>query len=225
MYIAHQGRITSREWRDFEVRFKMAMRKVSDANDGEAHRLLMDRLPNFMVGWVVAETAKLPPCAVMHIQGEYDIEALRAAVQSMAGVTPKEIEAKGLGKYLVSFSSQEAMHKFLLCNGRKVRNSERTIAISQHQQMLSCERIFRVIERKLEIEGQQALYTENRNFRGPRSVNSTEMDRPATPQSDRGSESNQTPTLKGREGQAWSFPIPKAQTKGKFSWPKARGGE
>ena len=181
VYIAHKGRITSREWRDFEVRFKMAMRKVSDANDGEAHRLLMDRLPNFMVGWVVAETAKLPPCAVMHIQGECDMEALRTAVQSMAGVTPKEIEAKGLGKYLVSFSSQEAMHKFLLCNGRKVRNSERTIAISQHQQMLSCERIFRVIERTLEIEGQQALYAGNRNFRGPRSVNSTEMDRTATP--------------------------------------------
>ena len=90
----------------------MAMKKVSDATEGEAHRLLMDRLPKFMVGWVVAETAKLSPCAMLCLEGMYEMEALRTTSENMAGVLPKNVKAKAQGGTLSHLNPRKLITDF-----------------------------------------------------------------------------------------------------------------
>ena len=83
----------------------------------------------------------------------------------MVGTIPKSVEVKSPGKYLVMFETRDAFHKFLMCNERRVIGTDKKVAIKQCEQVLSCENIFRLVEQKLEIEGQQALYMTNRGIR------------------------------------------------------------
>ena len=53
--IMSQGKITTREWQEFEVNFKYAWHQVRDATKEEARRLIIQKLPGFILRWVTEE--------------------------------------------------------------------------------------------------------------------------------------------------------------------------
>ena len=55
VFIYNQGKITSREWEDFEVNFRTAWKNVKDSTPEEARRVLLQKLPPFILKWVTEE--------------------------------------------------------------------------------------------------------------------------------------------------------------------------
>ena len=53
--IFNQGKVTTREWRDFEASFVLAWHEVEGATKDEARRLLLQKVPNFILKWVTEE--------------------------------------------------------------------------------------------------------------------------------------------------------------------------
>ena len=53
------GKITTDDWRDFEINFKGCGMEVSDANPKDAYRLLVKKLPSCLLGWVYEHEHKM----------------------------------------------------------------------------------------------------------------------------------------------------------------------
>ncbi len=51
--IPNYGNLRGPDWKVFRIRFLTAKMDVHDATDQEAYRLLRDRVPGFMVNWLV----------------------------------------------------------------------------------------------------------------------------------------------------------------------------
>ena len=51
--LPNSGKINGEVWAELEVNWKMAQMVVTDSFEEEASRLLMSRLPPFILNWVV----------------------------------------------------------------------------------------------------------------------------------------------------------------------------
>ena len=71
--LPNSEKINGETWREFEINFKAAKMNVSDASGEEATRLLMSRLPPFILNWVVEHmetmAMKRPKLGIILMEG------------------------------------------------------------------------------------------------------------------------------------------------------------
>ena len=98
--LTNLGKVTTGDWHDFWIKFKMAWIRVPDASSDEASRLFMGKVPAFMINWIIEEqesrNRKRP---VVNVRGGgYSPAEIKARLHSLVGVNPQKILPKASGE-------------------------------------------------------------------------------------------------------------------------------
>jgi len=59
VFLVNNGKVTARECQDFEVNFKSAWHQVKDSTEDEARRMLISKLPHFLLRWLTEGEEKI----------------------------------------------------------------------------------------------------------------------------------------------------------------------
>jgi hypothetical protein len=140
------------QFKDFETKFRLGEIDVKDVTPHEGYRMLMEKLPAFMVNWVVEEEEKLrqkrPTVAISGLPG-MGVQGLVRNIEHWIGVTPREITPIGGDAFVVRFEDISSITKLLKFNGRQTSSGHHKISVRETDLHLPTEGIFRLIEAKL----------------------------------------------------------------------------
>lgn len=158
--LQNQGKITSGHWHNFWVKFKIAWLRVQDATPDEAYRMLLSKLPNFMINWVVEEQEsrnRKHPMVNVRVPGAFTAVEIKESIQKLLNIVPQKIIPKPNGDTWVVFDSRGDAEKMLLLHSRKLAGSTQQITVQVVQQQLQVQEIYQVIEDKLMVKDKQDM--------------------------------------------------------------------
>jgi len=176
--LTHAGKIQMAQFKDFETKFRLGEIDVKDATPHESYRTLMEKLPPFMVNWVVEEEEKMrqkrPTVALSGLPG-LGVQGISRNIEHWIGVPPREITPIAGDAFLVRFEDVSHMTKMLKFNGRQTSAGGHKISVRETDLHLPTEGIFRLIEAKLLLREKSEAFqngkesggsSQNRSSRG-----------------------------------------------------------
>ena len=101
----------------------------------------------------------------MNIGDEHTTAEIRATVQALFGISPRSIDKKGIGEYLLHFDDISHMKKILELDGRSLANGRFTAKVREVEQFYLVSQIFDFLTTKLEARDRMDQYN-----RGPQPV-------------------------------------------------------
>ena len=96
----------------------------------------------------------------MNLGEEYSAAEIQATVQKSFGITPRSIERKRSGEYMLQFEDLSSMKKILELNGRSMNGGTTFFKVREFEQVYSVSQIFDFLATKL--EARDRLYQYNR---------------------------------------------------------------
>ena len=148
----NNGKIQMAQFKDFETRLRLGELEVKDSTPQESYRMLMDKLPSFMVTWVIEAEEKLaqsrPTVSFVGFAGMGLSDATRN-IENLIGISPKEVSHMANGGFLVRFDDVSHAAKLLKLHGRSIAGTHEKIQVRETDLHLPTEGIFRLIESKL----------------------------------------------------------------------------
>ena len=163
--LRHSGRMSVQDLHDFEMEFNQIREDLGDLSERECREHLLTKLPQHLTGWVGEQETRLRnerPQVSMNIGEEHTTAEIRATVQALFGISPRSIDKKGAGEYLLHFDDISDMKKVLELDGRSVSNGRFVAKVREVEQFYSVSQIFDFLATKLEARDRMDQYN-----RGP----------------------------------------------------------
>ena len=94
VYLFNQGKVTTREWQEYEVNFKSAWHEVRGATEEEARRLLLAKVPSFILKWITEEEERrhlANPTVRIYVTVITDLVGVAVSVQQLIGRKPTKV--------------------------------------------------------------------------------------------------------------------------------------
>ena len=102
MSLSHPGKLTLAQFREFSVNFRLNAMDVKDATPAEMRRVLISKLPEFMVKWIVEHeykyTRERPVVQIITMAGMTEADFAQI-MRRDAGEAPLKVVCKGGGIY------------------------------------------------------------------------------------------------------------------------------
>ena len=179
------GKHTSAQLREFQVNFLSCAQDVHDATPSEAHRLLLQKLPQFMTAWVVEREAKMDrekPSFEISLQGTYTENDIKASLRGITGSNRSKVAISGLGSYRVQFDRGEVADKMLACHGRVLSGNAGVFRVHRVENQMALLDIFEFLHNRLVEKEKVDIYQQGKD-RPPRLYRDTRAvtERPTTP--------------------------------------------
>ena len=214
----NQGKVTTREWQEFEVNFKLARQGVKDVSEGEAKRLLLQKTPPFILRWITEEEERRTmnqPTVRMNVPRNITVAGVGQSILELIGKRPTKVSKINEGEYeivLPYISDCERLKNF---NGKEFSNSNVLVQVRQVEPILTVDDIFLLVTKKLTLRDRQDLMQNSNQFpnsllsRRSRSVGVENRKEPTTKR-------KQSPTPGPRRGA-----LPKEETTPSAEQPKS----
>ena len=152
IFLQTSNRMKPFEWREFWTRFSLARVNVKDSTEEEAYRLLLSRIPHFIIKWVIEEqrnrSSKKCQVRLQAIANLTSIE-LVGAIEGLIRVTPRETKSIGNGEYLIDFDSLESAQKLLMLSGRTIVGHQKPLTAELVEYRMTPEEIDSFVYNKL----------------------------------------------------------------------------
>ena len=160
--IYNPGKVTSREWRDFEASFISAWQEVEGATSEEARRLLFTKIPGFILRWVMEEEERrslVNPTVRMNVPKEITSEEeVSTSIIVLIGKKPTKVSRTREGDFDIVLPEFGDTEKMLSFNGKCFKNSSTIVKVSRIEKLLDVEEIFLLVNQKLTLSDRQVLY-------------------------------------------------------------------
>jgi len=156
----NQGKITSREWRDFEATFVLAWQEVEGATKEEARRLLLQKLPKFILNWVTEEEERRSiskPTIKMNAPWDMAENEMGDSVFVLTGKKPTKVSKARGGEFEIVLNDFSEIDKMLGYNGKCFRGTQIVVKVSRMENILDVEDIFLLVNQKLALKDRQEL--------------------------------------------------------------------
>ena len=127
-----QGKVTCREWEDFEGKFRAAMDLVRDVTPGEAVRLLHTKVPYFVQNMITEEEERKrmsAPTIRMNVPLGFTEASVSASLKKIVGIEPTKVSKVGEGKFEVVVSNLTEVVKLQGLNGKYFERSDQMIRV------------------------------------------------------------------------------------------------
>jgi hypothetical protein len=171
-----QGKLTCREWEEFESKFRSTMDFVKDVTPGEAVRLLHTKLPHFVQSLISEEEERIrssTPTVCMNTPVGFTEASVSASLKKIVGVEPTKVSKVGEGKFEVTVPSLTEIVKLQNLNGKYYERSDQIIRVEEKNVCLNIDEIFLFVRRKLTLQeredlrgsGGRSQHTENKRIR------------------------------------------------------------
>ena len=160
VFLYNMGKVTSREWRDFEANFISAWHGVEGATGEEARRVLINKLPNFVVKWVTEEEERrnlASPTIKINVPMEMTEEGVSESVRVLIGNRPTKVSKSRGGEWEVILPDFADVTKMMKYNGKMFKNSTVAVRVSLVENALTVEEIFFLVDQKLTLKDRQDL--------------------------------------------------------------------
>jgi hypothetical protein len=160
----------------------MARGEVKDAGEGEAKRILLRKLPPFILNWITDEVErkmKNQPTLRMNVPGDFGAEEVASSIQIMTGKRPtkvSKIHGKEYEIVLPDISIYEEIKKF---HGKEFEGTNVLVRVQEIEPNLTSSDIFNLVKTKLTLRNKQdALQSTSRstNFLGNRRARSVSVE-------------------------------------------------
>ena len=164
VFIYNQGKITSREWEDFEVNFRTAWKNVKDTTPEEARRVLLAKLPPFTLKWVAEEEERKvlsAPTVRMNTPKATDVGGVSNSILLLVGKKPIKVSKVHDTEYEIVFEQMSDCEKLKNLNGKNFANTTIQVKVSQVEPSLSVDEIFAIVGQKLTLRDRQDLLQSN----------------------------------------------------------------
>ena len=138
----HPGKITSREWEDFEVNFRTAWKNVKDTTPEEARRILLQKLPGFILRWVAEEEERrliTTPTVRMNTPKATDVGGVSNSILLLVGKKPIKVLKVHDSEYEIVLEQMSDCEKLKALNGKYFANSNVQVKVSLVEPSLSVE--------------------------------------------------------------------------------------
>ena len=238
--IFNPGKITSREWRDFEASFITAWQEVEGASGEEARRLLLAKVPTFILKWITEEEERRSlanPTIRMNAPGDIHLEEeVGLGVQLVIGKKPTKVSKARGGDFEVVLPDFGDIERMLRINGKYFKGTSTLIKVTRVENVLDVEEIFLLVHQKMALRDRQDLLQANLHYSQARqrtravSVGSEEGEEPKTPDSkkSKGKGSNPTspkasPAPSAPAPPTPTTPMPKPQASSSTTLPQVDG--
>ena len=129
--------------------------------------MLMDKIPSFMVNWVMEEEEKMAknrPTVKFVGSAEMSIHDVVRSVQGLIQVAPKEVTSIASGGFLLRFDNVSLVQKLVELNGRKISGTYKKIQVKETNLHLPMESIFRFVESKLQLREKSEAFQSSKEF-------------------------------------------------------------
>ena len=212
--IFNPGKITSREWRDFEANFVSGWQEVQGASGEEARRLLLAKVPNFILKWITEEEERrslAKPTIRMNVPGDIRLEEeVGLGVQLVLGKKPTSVSKAQGGDFEVVLPDFGDIERMLRINGKFFKGTSTIIKVTRVEEILDVEAIFLLVHQKMALRDRQDLLQSNMHYSQGRqkaravTMDSDEMGEAKSPDKNKASSSKG----KGSEYQSPKSPTP-----------------
>ena len=158
--LVNMGKTTAREWRDFEANFVSAWQNVEGATKEEARRLLLKKIPNFILNWVTEEEQKRSfDKPTIRINSPWDMteQDMSDSIFVLIGKRATKVTKSRGGDFDVVLPDFGDIDKMLLFNGKTFRDTSILVKVSRIKSILDVEDIFLLVNQKLALRDRQAL--------------------------------------------------------------------
>lgn len=138
------------------IEFSEAQRNVPEATEGEAKRLLMNKLPEQMVQWVVEKQDRRnekAPIVCFNAGMAMSEGQLSTVIKTLTREVPTKIVPKENFDYWLTFGDEMAVQKVIMLNKRKVAGHAGTLSVRQVEDTLTLEEICHGILKKIGNQG------------------------------------------------------------------------
>ena len=156
--LLNPGKITSREWEDFEANFLTAWKAINDTTEEEARRMLLQKLPGFITRWVTEEEERkmlVRPTVKMNVPGETHEVGVSESVFKLTGKKPTKVTKINEGEYEIIFQEIADCEKLKSLNGKCFKNSPILVKATQIEPILTVHGIFLLSNRNLTLRNRQ----------------------------------------------------------------------
>ena len=160
VFIFNAGKVTSREWRDFEANFISAWQEVEGASPDEARRLLLQKIPNFILKWVTEEEERRTftnPTIRMNVPMEMTEEGVSNSIIVRIGKKPTMVKKLPKGEFEIVLPDFADTEKMLSFNGKSFKDSSVIVKVVRVESVLDVEDIFLFVAQKLALRDRQDL--------------------------------------------------------------------
>jgi hypothetical protein len=150
--LCHQGRVTSRDWENFKVDFKLCRQKIKDASEGEVKRLLIEKMPPFIVHWITDnETVR------MNYPQPTTTAVMENFVMVFTGKKPTRVTKLSETEFEIVLPDVQSCETLKSYNGKEFNDSNVLVRVRENEPNLSVEDIFRLVTSKLALRDRQDL--------------------------------------------------------------------
>ena len=156
--LMNPGKITSRDWEDFEANFLTAWHGVKDTTEEEARRMLLQKLPGFITRWITEEEERKilsKPTVKMNVPGDTHEVGVAESVLKLTGKKPTKVSKINEGEYEIIFQDIADCEKLKAFNGKCFKNSQILVKVTQIEPVLTVHEIFLLINHKLTLRDRQ----------------------------------------------------------------------
>ena len=177
----HPGKLSVAQFREFGVNFRHNAMDVKDITPPEMRRVLMSKLPEIVLKWVVEHeykfTRERPVVQMTTTPGMTESEC-RESLAKICGELPLKVVCKGNGVYQAQFHGEAPTRVLLRHHGEPLPRGGGRVQVRMLEKLLSADDIFEFVEQRLSIREKadafQSIRREN-NPRLPRSVREAQI--------------------------------------------------
>jgi len=158
--IFNQGKTTTREWRDFEASFISAWQEVDGATKGEARRLLLQKVPSFILRWITEEEERRSftnPTIRMNSPWDMTEGEMGDSLFVLIGKRATKVTKSRGGDFDIVLPDFGDIDKMLSYNGKSFRDTSMVVKVSRVEKVLDFEDIFLLVNHKLALRDRQDL--------------------------------------------------------------------
>ena len=158
------GKITTKQFREFQINFLACADDVKDCTPQETRRLLLLKIPPFMKNWVVDFEQKMdmdsPIIQVVTKEG-ISPDAMARVISAWVGETPKKVIILGRGVYHAHMATYESAKKLLGFHMHEVHDFPKPLEITHIEHTLTSLKIFELLDRKLAAKEKVDSYNQS----------------------------------------------------------------
>ena len=126
--LVNNGKISTNDWMDFKVKFNSCALDVKDADPNECYRMLMQKLPSFILTMIVEKEEKNSqdrPILNVVCDEKLNCEQMMDIIEGWVGERPKKVEKERNGSFQVYFSGMTIAEKLMSLHGRTVMGGQK----------------------------------------------------------------------------------------------------
>jgi hypothetical protein len=154
------GKLSSKEWNDFWVNFRMGWARVPEATHDDAYRLLMNKVPMFLMNWIVEEQtlrSRRHPIVSFRMAPNSTETQVQKCIQVVMGIRVQKVVKKSDGLFWVHCDNRSDSEVMLTFHGRKIAEQPSAFHIEVVQQQMSLNDIFTFVEDRLKVRDTQTM--------------------------------------------------------------------